>query len=66
MSYYYDYDYDNDDYDDDYYNYYSVQMEQAPMKTDVTAVTRGAWDVLEIVGVHEQLDDNSQRDDITV
>jgi len=36
------------------------------MKTDVTAVTRGAWDVLQIVGVHETLDVDSQRDDVTV
>ena len=41
-------------------------MGSAPMKTDVTTITRGASDVLEIVGVHEELNDQSQRDDITV
>jgi len=41
-------------------------MNSTPMKTDVTAITRGAWDVLEIVGVHEQFDDNTQRDQVTV
>jgi len=41
-----------------------VQMGSTPMKTDVVAITRGAWDVLEIVGIHEQLD--AQRDDVTV
>ena len=43
-----------------------MQMDSPPMRTDVTAITRGAEDVLEIVGVHEQLDHNSQRDHITV
>jgi len=36
------------------------------MRTDVTAITRGAWDVFEIVGVHEHSDDNTQRDHITM
>jgi len=41
-------------------------MGSTPMKTDVVAVTRGAWDVLEIVGVHEEHNENTQRDDVTV
>jgi len=41
-------------------------MGSTPMKTDVTAITRGAWDVQAIVGVREQLDDDSQRDHVTV
>jgi len=45
---------------------YTLQMDRAPMKTDVTTITSGAEDVLEIVGVHEQLDRNAQRDDIAV
>jgi len=42
-------------------------MGSTPMKTDVMAITRGAWDVLEIVGLHEQLNaDDSDKDVITV
>jgi len=41
-------------------------MDSPPMKTDITSITGGAEDVLQIVGVHEHLDHNAQRDDITV
>jgi len=44
----------------------TIQMDRPPLKTDVTTITSGAEDVLEIVGIHEQLDRNAQRDDITV
>jgi len=42
------------------------QMDSPPLKTDVTTITRGAQDVLEIVGVHERRDHSAQRDHVTV